>query len=416
MIKKHLKKILPLSVITAAIFIACAHKKKTSITLFTWTPADEYTVNQRIIQKFQHANPQIKINHINDASGRAMDKLQTMLAGSSPPDVMSIHGAYFIPLASKNTLLDLEPMTADADFNLQDFYPELIDGCRYQGKLYSLPRYTSVYVLFYNRGLFQEENLSYPGSNWTWSDYLLAAKKLTRDHDGDGVTDQYGCIIDFWGARIYPWIWQNNGQIFSADGLNCLLDQKEAVEAVQFLYDLQFRHRVTPKSLTHEFKNNVEFFHSGKAAMFISGAWDIQNLRKNKNIDWDIAHLPRRKKSATILGMENYAISKNSRYPYESWKLLRFLLSAETQKPMGRELEKQPSRRSAADDYIRHGSYNRRIMIEAMAYAVKPPNIAKWGEISHYLQDELDLIWVKGKDPAFALRTAVSEINKNLQP
>ena len=210
---------------------------KVKVTLFTWTRPAELAANQKLCEEFMSQHPGIEVEVMNEPGDRAMDKLQAMVAAGNPPDVMSIHGAYFMPLAAKGALLDLEPVVSDPQFDLKDFYPGLVDQCRYEGKLFSLPRYTSVYVLFYNKDLFDAAGLKYPDGNWTWDDYLAAAKKLTVS-SADPEKRRMGCVIDFWGARIYPWVWAAGGEILDKSGKRCLLDQSETQEALQFLVDV----------------------------------------------------------------------------------------------------------------------------------------------------------------------------------
>jgi len=388
---------------------------RTAVTFFTWTPFDEYKVNQELIREFEEKYPGIKVKHMNDSSSQAMVKLQTMFAAGTPPDVMSIHGAYYIPLADKNALLNLEPLIeADKEFNLSDYYPVLVNICRYKKKLYSLPRYTSVYVMFYNKDLFRQEGISFPDSTWTWDDYLKAARALTKDINNDGVPEQYGCIIDFWGARLYPWIWANGGRLFNEQRTRCLVDQKPAIDAVQFLVDLQFKYKVTPRVLPQEYKSNPEMFSLGKVGMFMSGAWDIQNL-KSVHVDWDIAPVPKKVRHATILGMENYAIARETRHPEKAWLLFKFLLSAHAQKYMAEKLEKQPTLASITDDYVKGNTgYNRHVLVNALKYAVKPPNIPQWNEVQRIWQGELDLIWIGQKSAAQGMTDAARKINKLL--
>ncbi|MFA5860036.1 MAG: extracellular solute-binding protein, partial [Elusimicrobiota bacterium] len=215
--KIKIVKLLVLLTLFAGLTSGCT-KKKAVLTLFTWTPQPEYLVNEELVKEFTKKYPKITVQIINDATARSMDKLQTMFAAGTPPDVMSIHGAYYPAFAAKGALYELDKfIAADPGFQLKDFYPGLIKSCTYNGKLYSLPRYTSVYVLFYNKDLFDTAKLQYPAENWTWAEYLSIAKKLTIDANGDKTVDQYGCMIDFWGSRVYPWIWQNNGELFTPD-------------------------------------------------------------------------------------------------------------------------------------------------------------------------------------------------------
>jgi multiple sugar transport system substrate-binding protein len=258
--------------------------------------------------------------------------------------------------------------------------------------------------------------LSYPNENWTWRDYLNAAIKITKDTDNDGRIDIYGCVIDFWGARIYPWLWQNNGDVFNENKTECILNSKECVEAIQFLVDLQYKYGVTPQTLPNEYKNNVEMFVSGKVGMFISGAWDIQKIRKSLNFSWDIAPLPKNKTRATLLGTENYAISSKTKYPNESYLLLKYLVSKEAQKFMIDTLEKQPSRISVSKYYLlKSTGYNRRVLVDALNYGKEPPNIPEWNQLLPIFQTELDYIWVGKKSVVEGLSSATEKINQMIK-
>ena len=140
-----------IAILIALMLAGCGGKPSATapvtVTLFTWTRPGELAANQDLRAKFEAAHPNIKVEIMNEPSDRAMDKLQAMVAAGNPPDVMSIHGAYFMPLAAKGALLDLDPYAAkDAEFDLADFYPSLVEICRYQGKLYSLPRLSLIHI------------------------------------------------------------------------------------------------------------------------------------------------------------------------------------------------------------------------------------------------------------------------------
>jgi multiple sugar transport system substrate-binding protein len=366
------------------------------ITLFTWTRDAELAVNNRLCAEFEAEHPGVRVEIINEPGDRAMDKLQAMIAAGNPPDVMSIHGAFFMPLAAKGALLDLEPLIRDdPSFHLEDFYPRLVELCRYKGVLYSLPRYTSVYVLFYNKDLFDAAGLRYPDNSWTWDDYLAAARKLTVDSPVP-ERRRFGCVIDFWGARIYPWIWANGGEVLDKSGKRCLLDQPEAQEALQFLVDLRHKWKVCPPTTMAERRQNIAMFTNGQVAMFQTGAWDIQTMREAKALRWDIALLPKKKQHATLLGMENYAIAAGTKHPKEAWELFKFLLGAHAQETMAAELEKQPSRMSVANGpYLSQKvDYNRRVFLDALEYAHEAPNVPEWDRVAHFIQEQLDLMWI----------------------
>jgi len=366
-----------------------------SITLFTWTKPEEMQVNQALVEEFMRAHPGINVELINEPGRRAMDKLQAMIAARTAPDVMSIHGAYFVPLADKGALLDLGPYVSRKDFDLPDFYPQLVDLCRWKGKLYSLPRYTSVYVLFYNKDLFDAAGLKYPDESWTWETYLAAAKKLTLPRRAAG-SQQFGALIQFWGARLYPWLWANGGDLLSPDRKRCTINSPECQEALQFLVDLRYKWKVTPGTSPANPDQDLAMFASGRIGMMMTGAWDIQMLHNVPGLHWEVGPLPKKKVRASLLGMENYAISATTQHPEEAWQLFAFLLGKQAQAVMAEKLEKQPSRQSVANDaYLKAKvSYNRKVFVDALSYAHIAPNVPNWERIRPYIDQPLEKVWL----------------------
>ncbi len=389
------------------------------IELFTWVTAEEDAANQELLRRFEAEHPGVRVRVDNVTQG-AMNRLQTRISGGEPPDVMSIHGAFYVPLAAKGALADLGPFIAgNADFDLDDFFPGLVDLCRHEGVLYSLARYTSVYALFYNRDLFDQAGVPYPGTGedvWDWEAYRRSAQTLTRDLDGDGQPDQWGCAVDFWEARLYPWLWQNGADLMNEDRTRCVLDSPAAIEALQFLWDLRHKYHVTQAGSSQQRGLTLERFSQGNIGMFMSGPWDVQTLKRSEGLRWDVGPLPQRRQRGTILGTENYAISAATEHPQEAWALLRFLLSAESQEFMAERLDKMPSRQSVArGPYLQaDAGYNRRAFVEAMAYARRPPNIPEWAEIRHHLTEQLDRAWVGEISPAEAARAAARKVNEFL--
>lgn len=388
------------------------------LTLFTWVRAEENAVNEELLARFEADHPGIKVRIIN-ITHQAMDKLQTMIAGGEAPDVMSIHGAFYTPLAAKGALYDLEQLIGrDPSFDLDDIFPRLVELCRYEGKLYSLPRYTSVYALFYNKRLFDAAGHPYPATGegeWDWQAFLKAAQATTQDFDGDGKTE-WGCVIDFWGARLYPWLWQNGADLMNEERTECILDRPEAIRALQFLWDLRHTWGVTPQTLPAERGMSLQMFMQGKAAMFMSGPWDVQDLKATEGLEWDVAPLPHKKRRATMLGAENYAIAADTKHPQEAWELFKFLLSPYAQTVMAEKREKMPSRVSVATGpYLEaEVGYDRRPFVEAVEYAAMPPNLPEWDKIRHLIRAEMDLAWIGKMPVAEACRRATRSVNQAL--
>ena len=111
-----------------------------------------------------------------------------------------------------------------------------------------LPQNLSSLVVYYNRDLFDAAGVPYPEAGWTWADFLAAAKALTKDIDGDGLTDQHGLGVENSLIRFTPFIWQAGGELVDDvdHPTRLTIDTPQAREAIQFFIDLSLVHKVVP--------------------------------------------------------------------------------------------------------------------------------------------------------------------------
>jgi multiple sugar transport system substrate-binding protein len=176
-------------------------------------------------------------------------KLKTMIPAGVEPEVMMM-GADYIPdwvrRGKTGVLLSLSDVDALLDKHLpnrqrtgritiheDEYYQSNFDAFRYQKpgeqekKLYGMPFQFGTVALFYNKRLFDRAGVKYPDETWTWKEYREVAKALTRDLDGDNVTDVWGTNIVAHPERGYgSFIWSNGGQIIDRDlGRITLADQ-----------------------------------------------------------------------------------------------------------------------------------------------------------------------------------------------
>lgn len=236
--------------------------EKLTLSFISWGGLEEVNMNLGLLAEFEKAHPGIHVEFIHAANYN--DKLKTMMAAGTSPDVMYIDVGSYAAYAEQGVLLDLEPFLNDID--LSDFFPLLVEAFRYKGKLYGLPKDCSTYMLYYNQDLFDAAGLAYPDSTWTWEDVRRAALLLTRDFEGDGRIDQFG----FYSWEVIPgwlnYIWQNGGWVLSPDDKRCLIDRPEAIEALEFLADLKFKDQVIPSGITAGGQNPAQLFLTGRLA------------------------------------------------------------------------------------------------------------------------------------------------------
>jgi multiple sugar transport system substrate-binding protein len=198
--------------------------------------------------------------------------------------------------------------------------------------------------------LFDKAGLSYPDESWTWDTLLDVAKKLTQDLDGDGVIDQYGIYVKVKMGVIELLTGQAGATILNKDNTKCTFNSPEGRAVMQLLYDLILKHKVVPPP---EFRADQNVWAAQKVAMVMLMRGDVTGFRRSLAFDWDCGPVPKwpgKEPRALIVGGFNpWVIAKNTGYPEESWRFLKYFTGKEASENMAKTGRFVPARRSVAE-------------------------------------------------------------------
>ena len=163
----------------------------------------ELAAYQSLVDAFEVAHPDIDVELIHiPGQDDYRARLAVDLAAGTPADVFLSNYRLYAPFAARGALEPLEPYLQQSEIIAEaDFYPEVMDPFRWRGELMCIPQNASSLVVYYDKALFDAAGLAYPDDDWTWDDFVATAEALTKDLDGDGVTDQYGLGTE---ASLYP--------------------------------------------------------------------------------------------------------------------------------------------------------------------------------------------------------------------
>jgi multiple sugar transport system substrate-binding protein len=151
-----------------------------------------------------------------------------------------------------------------------------------------------MFGLYYNKKLFREAGIvdaqgeARPPA--TREEFLDAARKLTRDTDGNGKPDQWGFVFTWQRNIAYTLMRQWGGEMFSPDLSRCTLGEPRNVQALQFCADLIHKEHVAPSP--ENFDAWIGF-RQGKVAMAMEGVWMMPDLRKQTDLEYAGAPVPR---------------------------------------------------------------------------------------------------------------------------
>ncbi len=394
--------------IVLALVVAVLYFGEVVVRLGGWpsSPVEQKALEDAVKAFNEQYKGQIKLVY-EPIPGDYKVKLTAMLSAGNAPDIFYLDVNWAEEFFSKGIIEPLDFFVKVYKLNLEDFYPNLINAFKYKGKLYGLPKDFSTLALFYNKKMFNEAGLAYPDSSWTWDDLLAAAKKLTKDTDGDGKIDVWGLAL-YPAAfnRVIPFIYQAGGRIVKGD-LSTALGEPAAVEGISFYFDLHSKYKVavSPQDVGAGWLGDA--FGKQKVAMVMSGPWMLGFLKENfPEVDFGVAELPHYKKRATMVYTVCYAIPKTSKHKREAFIALKFLVT-QGMEIFTKRLGVLPSRKSLAeremDDPIKKAFY------AGVKYGV-PWKVPTPSGISSKAIDEINTRFLKVWNGEMSVREAVKEI------
>lgn len=384
-------------VIAALLLAACGGSQPAAtgpveITFTMWGAPEELAVWQAVVDDFQKTNSNIKVNVDVSDWDSYWTKLNTLIAGGTPPDVFAMDAPLFLDWQSRGALLNLQPyIDANPGF-LDGFYPQTLTAYKAADGYYGLPRDFQTIVLFYNKDMFDAAGVAYPTADWTYDDLLAAAKTLTVDTDGDGKIDQYGFWSDTWDMELL-WsevIWSYGGEILNADHTQTLIGEGPARDAWAYI-DSLYKEGVMPTPTTAgEF--GFDLFQSNMAAMTTIGHWAVPGYVQ-AGINFDVAPMPGGPAGqATSVNSAGFVIAKDSKNADAAFEFIKFALSEAGQKRLAELGFAIPVLTSVAesDAYLQQpGGLNQQVFLDSLAFARMKPVFKGYEEWAGVVGDGL---------------------------
>lgn len=388
------------SLATAAL-TGCTRDPGEVVRLMIWGSPDEVKVVRGYVDAFKKAHPEITVQVEHTPDMGYQQKLQTLVRGNNLPDVFYMNEADVPWLSRDGALLDLAPLVERdrAEVQPEDFYPETWSCFEVDGGLFGICKDFATLVCYYNKDIFDAWDVPYPKAGWTWDDFLATAKATTRG-------DDWGLLFETWDGQLFPWIWQAGGEVAQDEPPRWLMGSPEYVdesaEALQFLADLIWEHKVAPPPSVTRDQSGSSLFTNGDVAMCTYGRWKHMDFKHITRFEWDVVELPRRRRQATTTFAVGYAVAKSTRHPEKAWSLVKFLTSPASQEAVAHSGQAIPSRMSVArsDAFMspralveRGLSADGRPHIEQVPFGRFPPRFASAPQCKRRFTDGVEPLW-----------------------
>ncbi len=320
-----------------------------SKTIVVWvdTPAIGASIRQRV-DRFTQDHPNLAVKVFDQAgkiqNGDVSIAIEALANTDLAPDVVALTATDFRLMSNRSDLMNLTPyLIENSGFQVDDFFPTVLDSFRDRGKQYAIPSELVPWVIFYNKQLFDAAKVTAPAPNWTLGQFVSAAQQVTqlsRDKQEvvGFVTDPTVALLPF--ASTFGVTPQD--AIDDPDAR--WLTDKRTIDAIQWFVDLGLREKIMPVDPGNR---TTGYWYAGRAAM-IGMYLDQRNVTPQFferdqvltptvtgtgtpppawKFQWGAATIPTGETRSSTYYVSGYGIPQFSPNPDESWLLIDYLTS-----------------------------------------------------------------------------------------
>lgn len=358
-----------------------------------WDAAQRPAVEQQI-SAFNEIFPNISIEPQVVPFADYWTKLQTGVAGGQTNDVFWMNATNLPVFAAQGALLPIEPIIGEGGADPSKYPDALVETYTRDGVVYGIPRDFDTIGLYYNTRLFDEAGVDYPTDEWTWDDLRSAAEQLTSDGGPWGfaalLNDQ---------QNYFNFIKQNGGEIVNEDYTECLINQPNSREAIDYLTEF-FENGWTPSISIQQANDPTQtLFPGGQVAMMTAGSWHAGTFSQ-ADPAIRVAPLPQSTQRASVVhGLANVVWVDTPNQP-AALEWVKFLASEEAERVLGQTATVIPAYEGLQEEWVASvPELDLQIFLDALEYSFPLPAAPTGPEWRNRIEETLIEGW-SGNIPA----------------
>jgi len=247
-----------------------------NITIAWW---DDSAYDHALIDRFLELYPNVTVDIVSIPAGDFDHIINVMVTGGENIDVMYARNAtVFGNLISRNQAQNLSPFIERDNIDLTPYgagvQAFMMDE---DGNVFGLPYRSDVFILYFNKDLFDAAGVPHPTNDMTWADFRELAQQMTS---GTGPDRIHGALFPPFGFSFEgPGIQEGQGDTST-------LDVELFREGWQTIYDMMFvDNSAEDWGVLRSINATADNFFEGNSAMMISGTWFMYNITRNVYLD-----------------------------------------------------------------------------------------------------------------------------------
>ncbi|MFG1750722.1 ABC transporter substrate-binding protein [Streptosporangium sandarakinum] len=315
---------------------------------------ESVAANKEIVDEWNKANPDIKVEYIQGSWDNVNDQLVTSFEAGDPPDVIHDDSPALAGFASRGYLLDLSgKLPADLKSDIPQAAWDTVtfgDGKGGQG-VYGVPFLQESQVIIANRKLLDKAGVPVPTPEdpWTWDEFEEISKKLTK-----GGTFGVAWPLKTPVNKVLNLALNFGGTFFQTDGTKATVKVgPEEREVMQRVHDQLYKDKTAdPSALGMGTADPLPGFYAGKYAMLPASVYLRQQVVEQAPPGFEWVTIPPLKGTSADQGAasQTLSVAADSKHPDQATKFISFFLNSTNQAKLAKGDWLLPTSVKAASD------------------------------------------------------------------
>lgn len=369
-----------------ALLFGCDETADRRTTLDFWAFGREGEAVQGLIAAFEQEHPDIRVRVQQIPWSAAHEKLLTAFAGDSMPDLFQLGNTWLPEFVALGAVADLGPWIGnDPDMGGNAFFAGVAATNVIDGVAYGVPWYVDTRLVFYRRDILKQAGYATFPETWSqWREAMRRVKEIVGP-------ERYAIFlpIDEWTTPTILAM-QLRAPLLRDGARFAAFDEPRFREAFRFYLEM-FRDRLAPSAGGSQIANLYQEFANGYFAMFISGPWNIGELKQRwpgREDAWATAPMPGPDDDTarvSLTGGASLVIHKGSAHKDAAWTLIRYLSGTKRQVRFHALTGDLPARRDAWRAAALFDDRQAQAFWQQLQHMVPTPKIPEWERIARSL-------------------------------
>jgi multiple sugar transport system substrate-binding protein len=226
---------------------------------------------------FEKKYPAVTIEWVTAPYGEITNQVINMAGGGDKVDLLFGEVGWVPTLEDAGLSVPVDTVLSSS--YLADFYPNILDGHKINGKIYGIPLYISPYVLYYNTEIFKKAGLNPGQPPKTYDEMLAAAEKIAplKSDDGNKIYPfgQTTASVPVSGSSLTAMVYNFGGKVLGDNG-KLSVDNDGFRQAFEMLQRLQ-KAGWNPENA--KLKDLRNLFALGQLAMYYDQSWGFNGVQ-----------------------------------------------------------------------------------------------------------------------------------------